>query len=50
MADPTKGTRVTLVENEVITQGYIIAMTDDSLCVRRVFEKEAVEWLLKNVK
>jgi hypothetical protein len=50
MADPTKGTRITLTEDKAVTQAYVISLTDSNLFIRRVFEKEAVEWLLKNVK
>ena len=50
MADPTKGTRITLTENGAVTHAYVISLTVSSLFIRRVFDKEGVEWLLKNVK
>ncbi len=52
MQDPKKGTRVILKSenSEVETQALILSMTDSMISLRRVFEDEAVKWLLKNVK
>jgi hypothetical protein len=52
MKDFRKGTRAILVDkdNNHEINALIICMTDSSLFLRCVFDKEAAKWLLKNVK
>jgi len=52
MNDPKKGTRVILKldNSETETHALIHSLTDGLLFLRRVFEKEAINWLVRNVK
>lgn len=49
-ADHTKGTRGILLSNGHETHILIMGLSNGQLCLRRVFQKEAVKWLLENVK
>ncbi len=52
--DHTKGTRALLFETKSLEgsgiNAVIISLTDNRLFLRRVFEKEAIEWLVANVR
>ena len=53
MKDWRHGTRVLLKskeKNDVLTHALIISLNENKLLLRRVFKKEAIEQLLKNVK
>ncbi len=51
MRDPTKGTRVILVDEDNLgeTHALIHSLTDGSLFLRRVFHDDAIKWLLENI-
>ena len=52
MKNPVKGTRVTiqLEENDEPAHCLIHSLTGDDLFLKRVFDKEAVKWLIENVE
>jgi hypothetical protein len=52
MQDPTNGTRAILKDddNKKETHALVHSMADGTLFLRRVFDDDAVKWLLKNVK
>ena len=54
MADPTKGTRITIFDskdpNHSGTDALVCSLLDGRLFIRRVINPEAVEWLHNNVQ
>jgi hypothetical protein len=47
--DPLKGTWIILKSGESDIYALVISLTKESLFLRTVLEKEAIEWLVKNV-
>jgi len=47
--DPLKGTWVILKSKESSTYALVISLDKENLFLRTVLEKEAIEWLVKNV-
>jgi hypothetical protein len=47
--DPVKGTTVILKSGESSTYALVISLDKGNLFLRTVLEKEAIEWLVKNV-
>jgi hypothetical protein len=52
LKEPSKGTRILLAgaEGDKSTHALIMGLADKSLLLRRIFEKETIEWLIANVK
>jgi len=49
LADPTKGTKVLLVEGSSETHALVLTLAKGKLMVRRVVEPNAIVWLNENV-
>lgn len=49
--DPAKGTRIILRPNDAKPEinALVIALKNDTLMIRLVFDEKAIQWLIKNV-